>query len=358
MSAAGQTPDVSVLVPVFNEERYIRTTVEAMRAQRFDGDIEFLFADGGSNDGTRAILDELSREDARIRMLDNPGRLAPRGLNVALDHARGEFVVRMDAHSWYPPDYIARGVERLRQGGVDWVSGPPIPRGRGKWGRRIALALLSPLGSGGSKKWRGDHGAGDADTREFELDSGVFAGVWRRELLQRYGGWHEGVAVAEDAEMAARFLADGRKLVCLPQMGAYYAPRESLAGLARQYARFGYFRTKTTGLHPHALRRSHLASMGLAILPLLAVTPSRWVSRPARAGLALYGLLVGGEGIRAGRGSSTSDALTLPVVFATMHLSWGWGGLASFVRHGPPWAAIRCVLLSRRPPGGGSAGSA
>src|SRR5919202_4839125 len=102
----------SVLIPVLNEERHIRETVAAMQAQRVDGPVEFLFMDGRSDDATRAILDELAREDPRIRVIDNPGRGIPQALNVGLRHARGEYVARMDAHTHYPPRYLARGVER------------------------------------------------------------------------------------------------------------------------------------------------------------------------------------------------------------------------------------------------------
>src|SRR5882757_3663761 len=111
--------DASVLIPVLDEESHIRATVAAMRAQEFDGEIEFLFMDGGSSDRTRAILEELAEADPRIRVLDNPGRTTPHALNVGLANARGDFLARMDAHAFYPARYVARGVERLRRGGVD-----------------------------------------------------------------------------------------------------------------------------------------------------------------------------------------------------------------------------------------------
>src|SRR3954466_2155520 len=170
--------DASVLVPVLNEEEHIREAVDGMRAQEFDGTIELLFMDGGSTDSTRALLEELAAEDPRIRVLDNPGRTTPHALNVGLAAARGEYIVRMDAHAFYPPRYIAAGVERLERGDVDWVAGPAIPRGTGRWSRRVALALNSGLTTVGSRKWRAgaEGGAGD----EVELDTGVFAGVWRR----------------------------------------------------------------------------------------------------------------------------------------------------------------------------------
>src|SRR5947207_11274017 len=144
MSADGHI-DASVLIPVLNEEAHIRATVAAMQDQEFEGEVEFLFMDGGSTDRTRAILEELAASDPRIRVLDNPGRTTPHALNVGLAAARGRYVVRMDAHAFYPPRYIATGVERLERGDVEWVAGSAIPRGTGRWSRRVALALNSGL---------------------------------------------------------------------------------------------------------------------------------------------------------------------------------------------------------------------
>ena len=137
------TADVSVLVPVLDEERHIREAVASMQAQRIDGEVELIFIDGRSRDRTRAILEELAERDPRIRVLDNPARRTPQGLNVGLAAARGRYVARMDAHTHYPPGYLAAGVRRLEQGGVEHVSGPQIAVGDGTWARRVALAGLS-----------------------------------------------------------------------------------------------------------------------------------------------------------------------------------------------------------------------
>src|ERR1700741_3942591 len=175
--------DVSVLVPVLDEERYIRAAVADMQAQRFDGEIELIFVDGRSEDDTKAILEQLARDDPRIRVLDNPARFTPNGLNVGLRAARGRFVARMDAHTHYPPEYLAAGVERLERGGTAWVSGPQLATGTDTWSRRVALALSTRLGTGGAAFRL-------AMEEEIEVDTG-FTGVWRCETLERYGGWDE-----------------------------------------------------------------------------------------------------------------------------------------------------------------------
>src|SRR3954462_7250937 len=289
MKNSGTEPervDASVLVPVLNEEQHIRDTVDAMRAQEFDGTIELLFMDGGSSDNTRAVLEQLAASDPRIRVFDNPGRTTPHALNVGLAAARGEYIVRMDAHAFYPARYIAAGVERLPRGGVDWGAGPPSPPGPGRWSRRVALALNSGLTTVGSRKWRAgaEGGAGD----EVELDTGVFAGVWRRSTLDRHGGWDTGWPINQDSELAARVLADGGRIVLLPEMGAEYVPRDNLKGLARQYWRYGIYRATTSRYHATSLRRSHLLAPTLALAVPAALLAPRLIRVPARMALCAY----------------------------------------------------------------------
>src|SRR5438105_14920358 len=102
--ANGGPIDASVLIPVLNEESHIRATVAAMQAQEFDGDVEFVFMDGRSEDGTRAILEGLAAEGPRIPVLDNPGRTTPHALHPGLAAARGEDVRPMEPTQHYPAD--------------------------------------------------------------------------------------------------------------------------------------------------------------------------------------------------------------------------------------------------------------
>lgn len=326
--------DVSVLTPVLNEGRDIRATVRAMQEQRFDGRIEFLFADGSSSDDTKQILQELARDDERIVVLDNPGRTTPAGLNVCLAHARGEFVARMDAHTLYPRDYLAVGVQRLRRGDVAWVAGPQVAEARGPVSRGVALALRSWLGRGSSRRW------GHTDEEgEYDLDTGVFTGVWRRDTVVEFGGWDERWPINQDAEMAARFLERGERIVGLPAMAARYFPRESWRGLARQYGRYGAYRALTALHHPSSLRTSNLLSPGLAVTGLAALAAPRPVRSLARAGLSAYAvaLAAASAGTVAREGP---EALTMPAALATMHLSYGLGFLVGCARFGVPARAL------------------
>jgi succinoglycan biosynthesis protein ExoA len=335
-TAPADQVDCSILVPVLNEESHIERSVAAMRGQRFPGVIEFLFADGGSSDRTREILDSLARRDSRIRIFENPNRSVSSGLNVALRHARGRWVARMDAHTEYPEDYVALGVERLKRGGTRWVSGPQIAKGNNAVSRAVALALRSPLGRGGSRKWgtEGDHAGG-----EVTLDSGVFAGVWERTTLLEYGGWDEDWPRNSDSEMAGRFLARGERLICLPEMGAAYTPRGTLRGLWRQYLDYGEYRAKTAARHPHTLRRSHLLPSALVLDTVLAACGPRTVRSAARVGLAAYAAVLASAAASSFAKERNGEAVLLPVVLSIMHLAHGAGFIRGMSRHGLPLAS-------------------
>ncbi|HET7047677.1 MAG TPA: glycosyltransferase [Solirubrobacteraceae bacterium] len=329
-------------MPVLNEERHIEASVDAMRRQRFDGSMEFLVIDGGSADRTLEILRELAAEDPRIRILSNPLRTTPSGLNVGLAHARGRWVARMDAHTAYPADYVALGVKRLADGDTRWVSGPPIATGNGPVSRAVALALRTRLGRGGSRKWASDR---DSEAREYDLDSGVFAGVWARETLLTYGGWDERWARNQDSEMAGRFLERDERLVCLPAMASEYTPRNSVASLWRQYLEYGDYREWTAVRHPHTMRRSHLLAPALVVTAAAAVIGPRPARRAARAGLVVYAAALAAAGATALRDADDPGAAALvPVALAAMHFGHGAGMLRGVARHGVPAAAVARAL--------------
>jgi glycosyltransferase involved in cell wall biosynthesis len=324
------------LIPVLDEIEHIEATAARMRMQRLDGHVEFLFVDGGSSDGTRAVLDELAAVDGRVRALDNPAGHIPAALNIGLRHSRGRYVARMDAHTYYPRDYLRRGVERIGRGDVAWVSGPALPWGTDRWSRLVELALTTWLGVGGASFRR-------PAPEEFDSDTG-FTGIWRRETLLHHAGWDEASLVNEDAELAARMRETGERIVCVPQMAARYVPRNSVPALARQYWRYGQYRARTSSLHPESLRRSNLLPPAVALVFAAAVLAPPRVSRPARAGVATYLLAISGASAAAARRASIADALRLPLVFIAMHLPWGFGFLLGSLRFGLPLEAVGRAL--------------
>ncbi len=339
------TVDVSVLVPVLNEQRAIREAVEAMTAQELEGSVEFLFADGRSHDDTRAQLEQLAERDPRIRVFDNPLRGTASGLNVCLREARGTYVARMDAHTLYPAGYLQTGIERLQAGDVAWVAGPQVAEPRGRVSAAVAAALGSPLGRGGGRRW-----SQDGSAAEYELDTGVFCGVWRRADVLAHGGWDEGWPRNQDSELASRFLAAGQRIVCVPAMGARYIPRDSFGALWRQYRGYGSYRAKTAGRHPTSLRRSAVLPPLVVLDAAAALVAPQPLRRVARAGLLAYGAALLYAAVATARDGKRAQAPLVPLVLATMHGAHGVGFFEGCRRWGVPWQA-----LARIAGGGGDA---
>lgn len=334
----------SVLVPVLNEASGIDRSVSTFLAQELDGSgtLEVLLADGGSTDGTREALAALAAGDERVVLLDNPQGGTASGLNACLAAARGEHVVRMDAHTDYPRDYVAQGVRRLAAGGTTWVAGPQLPVGDGRVSRSVQVALGTWLGQGGSRKWA-------AGAEESELDTGVFCGVWRREDVLRHGGWDEGWPRNQDSEMAARFLRSGERIVSLPAMAARYRPRGSLKGLWRQYHDYGIYRARTALRHPTSLRRSLVLPPALVLAQAgTLAAPTLGLRRLARAAVAAYVLALARATAQGLRAAPPGDAALVPVVLATMHAAHGTGFLRGACRWGPPTRAVLRLVGVRR----------
>jgi succinoglycan biosynthesis protein ExoA len=340
VTAADSPPILaSILVPTLDEAASIEEAVAAMLAQRVHGgDIEVIAADGRSHDATPALLAAMAERDPRLVVLENHARQTAAGLNLCLRHARGRYVVRMDAHSIYPPDYVALGIARLERGDVHWVCGPQLPDPVGPFGAAVAQALRSPLGQGGGGRWSG--------AEERELDTGVHCGVWRAEDVRALGGWDEGWPRNQDGEMAARFLRNGMRIVSLRAMGSRYRPRESVGALWRQYRQWGTYRVRTARRHPTSLRRSAVlppAVVAAVPVALLAPRPLRSV---ARLGLAVYGAALAAAGARA-EGPPRTRAL-VPLALATMHAGHGVGFLDGCRRFGVPSAALGRLVGVRR----------
>ena len=335
---------VSVLIPVLNEGPVLERTVPTMLAQRFEGELEFIFAEGASSDDSRAVLERFAGQDPRVRIVDNPGGRTPDGLNAALGHARGHYVARMDAHCFYPQTYLADGVARLARGDVAWVAGPAMPRADGGFSGAVALALCSPLGQGPSRRLVAP---GKLGQRECDLDTGVFAGVWRRAALERHGGWQPNWLRNQDSELAARFLAGGERIVSLASMAAEYVPRRTLPAFVRQYHDYGRYRARTLARHQVARRRSHVLAPALVAAIPAALCRSRVLHIPARVALGAYASAVAFETLRATPGAPVRDVTRLPAAFAAMHLAFGagmWRGL------GEAWLSRRANKLSSLKP--------
>jgi len=332
MAPSPGLPLVTIVIPCRDEERHVEGCVRSAMAQDWPRDrLEILVADGMSMDATREILARLAGEDARIHLLDNTARIPASGLNECIRRARGDFIVRMDVHAEYAPDFVRNCVGVLDRTGADNVGGPAKPRARTFFQRCVAAALGSPLGIGGSR-----HPAGYA---EGWVES-VWPGAFRRDVFERVGLFDPNALSNEDLELDRRIAAAGGRAYSSPEIGLHYFPRESMRALARQYFRYGQGRARTL------LKHGRSASWGPAmpffwLLGEAALfATSRWQPL-APWSLAAYALATGAEAVRVGR---QEGPLAVPVVWAIfpiVHVAQGAGFATGLVRYvlRPDWSA-------------------
>jgi glycosyltransferase involved in cell wall biosynthesis len=324
----GSRLGVSVIVPCRNEARSIDAFLYSLRKQDLAGvDWEVVIADGMSDDGTRDKLQKICDQDSRIRVIDNPLRIASTGLNAAIRAARNEIILRMDVHTEYKSDYIRRSAELLARSGAASVGGACLARGTNYVGKAIAAAFHSGFAVGGARWHRPTH-EGPTDT--------VHLGCWRREVLEQVGLFDETLVRNQDDELNLRLRRAGGTIWQSPEIVAWYFPRASLSALFRQYFQYGFWRVAVLRKHrvPGAWRQLAPAAFVLANVLIAAGVIFRetvgngsllWLWAVAGS-LDLTYLLASlvAAFITAGRDGWTLFPV-LPVVFATYHLSYGVG---------------------------------
>ena len=327
---------VTIAMPAFNEERYIEACIRSVQAQDYPADrIEILVADGRSTDRTREILAELTAEDPRIRMIDNPDRLQAAGLNQLIRAARGEIVVRMDVHCEYTPSYVRTCVETLAATGADNVGGAQRAKARSPFQAALCAALGSPVGVGGAR-YRDATAEGFVDT--------VFLGAFKKKIFETIGLYDPKAITNEDAELNQRLLASGGKIYLSRAIEVHYYPRDSFATLAKQYWKYGRGRARTLlklGRFP-TLRPLIPFAMVVGATALIVV-PLLWPIAPAA--FAAYALLTGAEAVRVGAPLGPAGIATAWAIFPVLHASHGAGfasGLLHYLRK-PDWGALETL---------------
>lgn len=323
-----EKPAVSYVMPVLNEEDYLEAAVVTILDQDYDGEKEIVLALGPSRDRSDAIAEALAARDPRVRLVDNPERDIPAGLNRAIAASSHPVVVRVDAHSELTPDYTRRGIEALRAQGAANVGGVMRAAGRTPVQRAIARGYNSPFGLGGGA-YHGDGTPGPAES--------AYLGIFRREAIDAVDGYDPAILRGEDWELNLRIRRAGGVVWFEPALGVVYWPRASFRDLARQFFATGTWRAVLVRRYrganpwrffmPGALVLA-LATSALALVLLVAgVLPwaSWWSALLAPAALYLIGIVFALIRIPEQRG--VRDRALTATALVTMHLSWGTGFL-------------------------------
>jgi hypothetical protein len=327
-------PAVSVVMPVLNEEKHLAESVAAVLGQEYPGGFELVLAIGPSKDRTEAIARELAAADSRITVVPNPSGQIASAMNAAVHAARHEILTRIDAHSMLPDGYLRTAVRTLMETGAADVGGWMAAEGVTPFQSAVAWAMTSPFGVGAAA----NHTSGDAGPADT-----VYLGVYRREAIEKVGGYDETMLIAEDWELNYRIRAAGGLIWFTPALKVTYRPRATFGALAKQQFRYGRWRRVVARRYPETVNLRYLAppvatalnAVGLVIGAAGLIGALAGAADPVpylTVGFALPAVYLAGVTAVAARfaaGEPAGVRARIPLVLAAMHCCWGAGFLTS-----------------------------
>ncbi|MBN1916650.1 MAG: glycosyltransferase [Verrucomicrobia bacterium] len=315
MSAPGQLPFVSVVIPARNEESNIRTCIEALHRLDYPKDrLEIIIADGMSGDRTREIAESLG-----AIVVENPGLYVADGRHVGFEHSKGEFVAFSDADCVVDRGWIRDALKYFDDPTVGAVSGPTlVPPNETRFGRGAAWAFSLAVAGGASCQ-------ADTITRAREVrDMPGGNCICRREVIEQVMPLATGLVASEDVEMNWRIRKNGWRLLQVPEFRVWHYKRPTPKRLARQIYRFGVTRCQCGKISREMLGFWHWAMaawmpLAVVLVAILAVwTPKALLAFAGAAVVGLVGLFV------AAWIGTRSFVAALNAVFAFLILLMAW----------------------------------
>lgn len=310
-------PSISVILPILNEEAHLKGAIDSILSQDYQGKTEVILAVGPSHDRTLEIAQQISQQDPRVVIVDNPTGRTAAGLNLALKKSQSPVIVRVDGHAQIPSNYLSLVVEILNKTGAVNVGGVMAAVGTTAFENAVAGAMRSPLGVGASRFHTGGE-AGVVDT--------VYLGAFRREALIAIGGFDERFTRAQDWELNFRLRENGGVVYFDPRLHVTYRPRSTVKALAKQYFEYGRWRRVVSRKHSGTINYRYLAPpfalVGFSV-SLLAGFIAPILFTPA----VIYALFVLLASIKIA--SNLREYFLLLAVIPTMHFAWGAGFISS-----------------------------
>jgi len=350
---------VSILIPCRNEEGFIATTLDNLLGQDYPRErMEIFVIDGRSTDRTREIVSEYAQREPSVQLLDNPEGIVPFALNKAIKKAKGSVILRMDAHSEYPQNYVSRLVQVLIETGADNVGGvwDTQPASEAPMAQAIALATSHPFGIGNAS-----YRLGAAEIKEVDT---VPYGCYRRDVFDRIGDFDEELVRNQDDEFNARLIQNGGKILLVPDLFIRYFARPTLPKMMKMFYQYGYYKPLVNmklkqpatwrQFIPLGFVAGTLIALWGILLPLLIALGMRVINGQIDLTLfslgllvllqfsllaligawTLYGLANVLVSIKLAIDKKRPGLLPLfPIVFLMIHWSYGWGYLKGIFFH-------------------------
>jgi len=219
---------VSIIIPCRNEEKFISKCLDSIIVQDYPKDkVEVLVVDGMSNDKTRDIINEYSRRYQYMNLLDNPKKIVPAAMNIGIKAASGDRIIRLDAHSEYPKDYIKNCIETAKRTNADNVGGVVVTQQNGNsFSAGCVQAITTHRFGVGNAEYRLEPQESLADT--------VAYGCFKAEIFERIGLYDERLIRNQDYELNQRIMKAGGNIWLNPKIKVVYYNQSTIKGLFRQ----------------------------------------------------------------------------------------------------------------------------
>jgi succinoglycan biosynthesis protein ExoA len=317
---------IVVAIPTLNEEAHIAMVVLALAQEkpRFP-DMSIVIADGGSQDRTREIVHVMSKDRPYIYWLDNPKKIQSAGINLVAQQwaSRADILVRCDAHSLYPENFLSDLIRTINETNADSVVVVLDTQGKNCVQRSVAMVSNSPLGTGGSA-----HRGG---RKSDYVDHGHHAAFNLKRFLS-LGGYDESFSHNEDGEYDCRLIKSNGKVYLNADIRVGYVPRSTLPKLFRQYYNYGKGRARTIKKHPRSLRLRQLLVPMHLVISLISIIIAACLQNPLFLAWPIFyvTVLILNSLITPFTQRSLCGALTGISAFV-MHTAWGLGFLRQFL---------------------------
>lgn len=313
---------VSIIVPVKNEEKFIVKCLDSLVNQTISLDnYEILIVDGLSTDKTCSIVTEYQNRFKNIRLLDNPKKIAPTAMNIGLSQAKGDVIIRVDGHCYVANDFVEQNLTALKESGAACVGGPIETLASGTISTAIAYGMMSPFGVGNAL-FRYVKRPCYVDTLAF--------GAYRTQVFKKIGNFDEELIRNQDDEFNLRLIESGERIYLTPKIRSFYYSRSSIRKLWNQYYQYGFWKVRVIQKHgkPASIRHLVPVVFVLSLIGPLFISiffpPFYWLSLIS---LFSYVIINSLFSLNIGLNKGFKYIMIMPIVFATLHFSYGLGFL-------------------------------
>jgi len=312
-------------MPVLNEEKFIAKALDSLLQTSLPPwEMEILVVDGGSRDRTREIVEKYRKKYPFIQLLENPRKIVPVAMNIGIKQARGEYIVRVDAHSIYPPDYVAQLLKYHQKLEADNVGGRVVAQVGEETPTAIAIAntLRDRWGVGSSFRTI------SSNSKIREVDTVPF-GCYKKETLEKLGFYNEKLVRNQDIELNKRLRQQGGKIYLIPSIEIGYFPRTTFGSFARNNFLNGYWNILTpyyTG-NLRSLSLRHFVPLGFVISLLLSLFLTPILPSALYFFAGILGLYLGIIGFRSWQIRGKTTFFHQLTAFLILHFSYGLGSL-------------------------------